>query len=187
MIVQRILALAGLTALALASACSDPSAPSATTRASAPATKGSTLGNPQFAEQFTSCSPAAPLPPGTTDIDCDYKITGGGNTSSATITLAAPVLMDGQCQNNGGQIVPVKDWGLTVSATQPNVRFENGQISASISVSLSQAQLPTAKTVCPNGNWVLQNTSTRFSGDYQLSAQIFSGSASITIYSQFTL
>lgn len=178
----RFLAVA---ALALAAACSDPS--SGPTAPGSPASKGSTLGNPQFAEQFTSCSPAAPLPFGTTDIGCDYKITGGGNTESATITLAAPVLMDGQCQNNGGQIVPVKDWGLTVAATQPNIRFENGQISGSISVSLSQAQLPSAKTVCPNGNWVLQNTSTRFSGGYQLSAQVFSGNASLIIYSQFTL
>ena len=178
----RFLAVA---ALALAAACSDPS--SGPTAPGSPASKGSTLGNPQFAEQFTTCSPAAPVPAGTTSIGCDYKITGGGNTESATITLAAPVLMDGQCQNNGGQIVPVKDWGLTVSATQPNVRFENGQITGSISVSLSQAQLPSAKTVCPNGNWSLQNTSTRFAGGYQLSAQVFSGNASIIIYSQFTL
>jgi hypothetical protein len=170
--------------LALAAACSDPS--SIPTAPGSPAAKGSTLGNPQFAQQFTTCSPAAPVPSGTTDIGCDYKITGGGNTESATITLAAPVLMDGQCQNNGGQIVPVKNWGLTVSATQPNVSFQNGQITASIAVSLSQAQLPSARTVCPNGNWRLQNTSTRFAGGYQLSAEVFSGNASIVIYSQFT-
>ena len=187
MIVSRLLAITGLAALALASACSDPSAPAATSSAPAPASKSSTLGNPKFADQFTSCSPAAPVPAGTTSIGCDYKITGGGNTESATITLAAPVLMDGQCQNNGGQIVPVKDWGFTVTATQPNVQFENGQISGSISVSLSQAQLPTAKAVCPNGNWTLQNTTTRFSGGYQLSAEIFFGNSSIIIYSQYTL
>lgn len=187
MIIPRLLAITGLAAVALASACSDPSAPQAATSAPAPASKSSTLGNPKFADQFTTCSPAAPLPAGTTSVGCDYKITGGGNTETATITLSAPVLMNGQCQNNGGQIVPVKDWGLTVAATQPNVQFENGQIAASITVNLSQAQPPSAKAACPNGNWSLQNTSMRFSGGYELSAEIFSGSASITIFSQFTL
>lgn len=183
---SRLLTMTTLAALAVVAACSDPSAPRGATTTPA-AAKSSTLGNPQFADQFTTCSPAAPVPNGTTTIACNYKITGGGNTASATITLAAPVLMDGQCQNNGGQIVPVKDWSLTATATQPNVQFQNGQITGSITVDLSQVQLPTAKQACPNGNWSLQNVSTRFAGGYQLSAQVFSGNSSIVIYSQFTL
>lgn len=176
-----------VAALVLAAACSDPGTSPTAPLASAPASAKSTLGNPQFSSQFTVCNPGEPLPPGTTHVGCDYKITGGGNTASATITLEAPVLFDGRCQNNGGQVVPVKDFALTISASQPNLRLENGQISGSISVDLSQAVPPGARAVCPNGNWTVIPETFAFAGRYQLSALVFSGTSSITILSAYQL
>lgn len=177
------------TSLVLVVACSDRgTVPTDPTGTNAPAlSKSGTLGNPQFSGQFTTCSPTAPVPSGTDHISCDYKITGGGNTESATISLTAPVLFNGQCRNNGGQIVPVKNFALTLTATQPNVTFQNGQITSSITVSLSSAQPPSARAVCPNGNWTIQNSNFAFAGNYELSALVFSGNSSVTIFSEFTL
>ena len=178
---MRHAALLAAALLALA-ACSpdrarDPLAPPSEPSAA----KGSVLGSPKFADQFTSCAPSTDG----SSVSCSYKITGGGNTESADVILEAHALFDGQCQNRGGQIVEVKDFAVDVSTTQAGVQFENGQITSTISTSLPTSA-PSARAVCPNGNWTVLGSYT-FTGDYELRADIHSGGSTLTIYSEYRL
>ena len=171
------------TALLSLAACAPDSARGPLAPASDPsAAKGSVLGSPKFADQFTSCG----FSTGGSTVSCDYKITGGGNTQSADVILEAHALFDGQCQNHGGQIVEVKDFSVDVSTTQAGVQFENGQITSTISTSLPTSA-PSPRTVCPNGNWTVQNWSYAFTGDFELRADIHSGGSTLTIYSEYRL
>jgi hypothetical protein len=171
-------------ALAVIAGCSDtaPTAPRGGLAAGpALARAEAVLGNPKFAASFTTCA-ATP-----TEIACDYKITGLGSTSTTAVTLSAAVLFNGQCRNKGGQIVEVKDFATTTSVTQPDLRPENGQLTGSISASLADASTPTARQVCPNGNWTIENPVLSFQGGYELFAVVSSGNAQLRIDSEFTL
>jgi hypothetical protein len=153
----RFLAVA---VLAAAAACTDtvPTSPAARPAVGPSlATQGG--GSPKFSVQFTSCSST------TTSTSCSFKITGLGNTDVVDIYLTRAGSVDGQCRNHGGQIVEVKDWASSATASDLGVSPDNGQINGSLSISLSNIGSPSVSAVCPNGNWRLTNVVKEFDGD----------------------
>lgn len=181
---RTIFAPLAAAVLAVIAGCSDtaPTAPRGDLAAGPTLARAeAVLGNPQFAANFTTCTKTP------TGIACDYKITGLGSTSTTAVTLSAAVLFNGQCRNNGGQIVEVKDFATTASVTQPDLRPENGQLTGSISASLADAATPTARQVCPNGNWTIVNPTLSFQGGFELFAVVSSGNTQLRIDSEFTL
>jgi hypothetical protein len=121
-------------------------------------------GNPKFARQFTDCDFSSNL------ITCDYKISGLGNTDVVDVFLTAPVLVEADCQNPGGNVAPGQAFETTVTGSQLQLRPENGQITRTISISASAAPDPVASQVCPNPQWTVVNVRKTFTGEFDLFA-----------------
>jgi hypothetical protein len=121
-------------------------------------------GNPKFARQFTDCDFSSNL------ITCDYKISGLGNTDVVDVFLTAPVLVEADCQNPGGNVAPGQAFETTVTGSQLQLRPENGQITSTISIRASDAQDPVASQVCPNPQWTVVNVRKTFTGEFDLFA-----------------
>jgi hypothetical protein len=157
-----------LTTVFLAAACSDvttsPTSQSRPTGVPSLAIHGG--GSPKFSNKDTDCTVSL------ASITCSYKITGLGNTDVVDIFLSAQVTVSGQCENHGGQIVEAKDYTLTVSGSQLQLRPENGQVTGSITLNASDAASPSVLEVCPNGNWSLINVTKAFVTDADLYAII---------------
>src|SRR6185503_21348769 len=90
----RLLITAGL-----ATACStDATAPRTPTPI--PSLAASGTGHPKFMKQFTDCAATS------TTVSCDYKISGLGDTEIVDVFLTAPVLVQADCRNPGGNVAP---------------------------------------------------------------------------------
>src|SRR5215213_3675595 len=83
-----------------------------------PALAMSGTGSPHFANQFVDCSFS------TATISCDYKISGLGNTDVVDVFLTAPVHVEADCQNPGGNVAPGQAFETTVTGSQLNLRPE---------------------------------------------------------------
>lgn len=121
-------------------------------------------GSPKFARQFTDCDFSSNL------ITCDYKISGLGNTDVVDVFLSAPVLVEADCRNPGGNIAPGQAFVTTVTGSQLQLRPENGQITSSISINASDAPDPVASQVCPNPQWTVVNVRETFTGEFDFFA-----------------
>jgi hypothetical protein len=149
--------------LALVVACnSDVTQPGADDLTAASAKSGT--GNPKFLPQFTDCDFSSNL------ITCDYKISGLGNTDVVDVFLTAPVLVEADCQNPGGNVAPGQAFETMVTGSQLQLRPENGQITRTISISASDAPDPVASQVCPNPQWTVVNVRKTFTGEFDLFA-----------------
>jgi hypothetical protein len=170
--------LPSLAALVLFTACSDVASPP--TYTDGPSFAASGTGNPKFARQFTDCTASS------SDISCDYKISGLGNTDVVDVFLTATVHTEADCQNPGGNVAPGQAFETTVSGSQLQLRPENGQITSTISISASSAPDPVASQVCPNPQWTVVNVRETFVGDFNLFAVVHHGDGSTTqIESEF--
>ena len=123
-------------------------------------------GNPKFAKQFTDCTFSSAT------ITCDYKISGLGNTDVVDVFLTAPVLVEADCQNPGGNVAPGQAFETTVTGSQLQLRPENGQITSTISISAADAEDPVASQVCPNPQWTVVNVRETFTGEFDLTAVV---------------
>ncbi len=150
-------------ALVLAAACNSDVVTRPNGDDPAVAAKSGT-GNPKFARQFTDCDFSSNL------ISCDYKISGLGNTDVVDVFLTAPVLVEADCQNPGGNVAPGQAFETTVTGSQLDLRPENGQITSTISSSASSAPDPVASQVCPNPQWTVVNVRKTFTGEFDLYA-----------------
>jgi hypothetical protein len=169
-----------LAILFLAAACSDAVTSPAKNGDSNPGLAVQSGGNPKFSNKETDCTTSG------TTITCTYKITGLGNTDIVDVFLVAGVQVSGQCRNNGGQIVPAKDFQSTVTGSALAQRPQNGQINGSLTVDATSASTPNATAVCPNGNWTLANLSFTFTSAPDLFANVYrQDGSSIRIDSQF--
>ena len=161
---KRTLYLPLTAALTLLAACnSDVATRPTSDDVTATAAKGGS-GNPKFARQFTDCDFSSNL------ITCDYKISGLGNTDVVDVFLTAPVLVEADCQNHGGNVAPGQAFETTVTGSQLQLRPENGQITSSISISASDAPDPVASQVCPNPHWTVVNVRKTFTGEFDFFA-----------------
>jgi hypothetical protein len=154
-------------AFVLTAACgtTDPVSPPTTPQV-VPDFAASGTGSPKFAKQFTDCSATSSL------ISCDYKISGLGNTDVVDVFLTAPVHVEADCRNPGGNVAPGQAFETNVTASQLQLRPENGQITNSISISASDAPNPVASEVCPNPQWTVVNVRKTFSGGFDLFAVV---------------
>ncbi len=170
---KRTLLLA-LAAVAVATACSTDvvTRPNADDRTATSAKSGT--GNPKFAPQFTDCDFSSNL------ITCDYKISGLGNTDVVDVFLTAPVLVEADCQNPGGNVAPGQAFETTVTGSQLQLRPENGQVTGTIDISASSAQDPVASQVCPNPQWTVVNVRKTFTGEFDLFAVVHHQDGSTT-------
>jgi hypothetical protein len=150
--------------LALVVACNSDvvTQPGADDLAAASAKSGT--GSPKFLPQFTDCDFSSNL------ITCDYKISGLGNTDVVDVFLTAPVLVEADCRNPGGNIAPGQAFETTVTGSQLQLRPENGQITSTISIRASDAPDPVASQVCPNPQWTVVNVRETFTGEFDLFA-----------------
>jgi hypothetical protein len=135
--------------------------------------KGGT-GSPKFARQFTDCDFSSNL------ITCDYKISGLGNTDVVDVFLTAPVLVEADCQNPGGNVAPGQAFETSVTGSQLQLRPENGQITSSISIRASDAPDPVASQVCPNPQWTVVNVRETFTGEFEFFAVVHHQDGSTT-------
>lgn len=173
-----ILSFAAAVGLVTACAGNDVSAPRSPELA--PSFAASGTGSPKFARQFTDCSSTS------TSVVCNYKISGLGNTDVVDVFLTAPVLVQADCQNPGGNIAPGQAFQTSVTASQLNLRPENGQITGTISINASDAPTPSAAQVCPNPMWSVVNVRKTFSGPFDLFATVHHQNGTSTrIDSQF--
>jgi hypothetical protein len=131
-----------------------------------PSLAKSGTGSPHFMNQFTDCDATS------TTITCDYKISGLGNTDVVDVFLTAPVLVEADCQNPGGNVAPGQAFETTVTGSQLQLRPENGQITNTISISASDAPDPVASQVCPNPQWTVVNVRETFTGEFDLFANV---------------
>lgn len=131
-----------------------------------PSLARSGTGNPKFARQFTDCAFS------TATITCDYKISGLGNTDVVDVFLTAPVLVEADCQNPGGNVAPGQAFETTVTGSQLQLRPENGQITSTISIDAADAEDPVASQVCPNPQWTVVNVRETFTGEFDLTAVV---------------
>lgn len=161
---KYVRSLPWLAAVVLFTACSDVTSP--TVYNDGPNFAASGTGNPKFARQFTDCTASS------TDIACDYKISGLGNTDVVDVFLTATVRTEADCQNHGGNVAPGQAFETEVSASQLELRPENGQITSTISISASSAPDPVASQVCPNPLWTVVNVRETFVGDFNLFAVV---------------
>jgi hypothetical protein len=146
----------------------------------APSLAMSGTGSPKFARQFTDCSATS------TSVICNYKISGLGNTDVVDVFLTAPVLVQADCRNPGGNVAPGQAFQTSVTASQLQLRPENGQITNTISISASDAPTPSASQVCPNPQWSVVNVRKTFTGPADLFAVVHHQDGSSTrIESQF--
>ena len=172
--------LLSLTIAAGLAACGGSDVVSPPSPAAAPSLAASGTGNPKFARQFTDCSATS------TSILCNYKISGLGNTDVVDVFLTAPVLVQADCQNPGGNVAPGQAFQTNVTGSQLQLRPENGQITRSISISASDAPTPSASQVCPNPQWTVVNVRKTFTGGFDLFAIVHHQDGSSTrIDSQF--
>ena len=139
-----------------------------------PSLAQSGTGNPKFARQFTDCAFS------TATITCDYKISGLGNTDVVDVFLSAPVHVEADCQNPGGNVAPGQAFETTVTGSQLQLRPENGQITNTISINAADAQDPVASQVCPNPQWTVVNVRETFTGDFDLTALVHHQDGSAT-------
>ena len=139
-----------------------------------PALARSGTGNPHFANQFVDCAFS------TSTITCDYKISGLGNTDVVDVFLTAPVHVEADCQNPGGNVAPGQAFETSVTGSQLQLRPENGQITNTISISASDAPDPVASQVCPNPQWTVVNVRETFTGDFDLYAIVHHQDGSTT-------
>ena len=160
---KRALYIPLAAALAFVTACSADLTQPGTDDITAASAKGGT-GNPKFARQFTDCDFSSNI------ITCDYKISGLGNTDVVDVFLTAPVLVEADCQNPGGNVAPGQAFETTVTGSQLQLRPENGQITSSISISASDARDPVASQVCPNPQWTVVNVRKTFTGEFDFFA-----------------
>jgi len=117
---------------------------------------------------------------------CNYKISGLGNTDVVDVFLTAPVLVQADCRNPGGNVAPGQAFQTSVTASQLQLRPENGQITNTISISASDAPTPSAAQVCPNPMWTVVNVRKTFSGPFDLFATVHHQNGTSTrIDSQF--
>jgi hypothetical protein len=160
---KRTLYLPLAVVLTLVAACSaDVTQPNTDDVTAASAKSGT--GNPKFAPQFTDCDFSSNI------ITCNYKISGLGNTDVVDVFLTAPVLVEADCRNPGGNVAPGQAFETTVTGSQLQLRPENGQITSSISISASDAPDPIASQVCPNPQWTVTNVRKTFTGEFDLFA-----------------
>ena len=162
---KRTMLLSLVITAGLATACgTDVTAPRTPT--ATPSFAASGTGHPKFMNQFTDCSATS------TSVMCDYKISGLGTTDVVDVFLTAPVLVQADCQNPGGNVAPGQAFQTNVTASQLNLRPENGQITGTISISASDAPTPSARDVCPNPQWTVVNVRKTFSGPFDLFAVV---------------
>jgi len=177
---KRMMLLPLAAAVGLSSACGGPDAVSPRMAGTPPSFAQSGTGNPKFARQFTDCTASS------TSIVCNYKISGLGNTDVVDVFLTAPVLVQADCQNPGGNVAPGQAFETNVTASQLQLRPENGQITRTISISAADAPTPTARQVCPNPQWTVVNVRKTFTGGFDLFAVVHHQDGSSTrIDSQF--
>jgi hypothetical protein len=170
---KRTLFVPLAAALTLATACNSDVVTKPNTDVTAAAAKGGT-GNPKFARQFTDCDFSSNI------ITCDYKISGLGNTDVVDVFLTAPVLVEADCQNPGGNVAPGQAFETTVTGSQLQLRPENGQITSSLSISASDAPNPVASQVCPNPQWTVVNVRKTFTGEFDFFAIVHHQDGSTT-------
>lgn len=163
---KRMLLLSLTAAVGLSTACGSSDLVSPRSPGVAPTLAQSGTGNPKFARQFTDCTATS------TTVVCDYKISGLGNTDVVDVFLTAPVLVQADCRNPGGNVAPGQAFETNVTASQLDLRPENGQITQTISISASDAPTPSARQVCPNPQWTVVNVRKTFTGGFDLFALV---------------
>ena len=139
-----------------------------------PSLAKSGTGSPHFANQFVDCMFS------TATITCDYKISGLGNTDVVDVFLTAPVHVEADCQNPGGNVAPGQAFETSVTGSQLQLRPENGQITNTITINASDAEDPVASEVCPNPQWTVVNVRETFSGGFDLFAVVHHQDGSTT-------
>ena len=163
---KRITGMSLAAALGLAIACSPDVVSGPGPEATVPSLARSGTGSPHFANQFTDCAFS------TATISCDYKISGLGNTDIVDVFLTAPVHVEADCQNPGGNVAPGQAFETSVTGSQLQLRPENGQITSTITISASDAPDPVASDVCPNPQWTVVNVRETFTGGFDLFAVV---------------
>jgi hypothetical protein len=161
---RRTMILSLTVAVGLGSGCAGTDVSAPRSPEVSPSFAASGTGSPKFAKQFTDCSATS------TSVLCNYKISGLGNTEVVDVFLTAPVLVQADCRNPGGNVAPGQAFETSVTASQLNLRPENGQITNTISISASDAPTPSAAQVCPNPMWTVVNVRKTFSGPFDLFA-----------------
>jgi hypothetical protein len=161
---RRTMILSLTVAVGLGSGCAGTDVSAPRSPEVSPSFAASGTGSPKFAKQFTDCSATS------TSVLCNYKISGLGNTDVVDVFLTAPVLVQADCRNPGGNVAPGQAFETSVTASQLNLRPENGQITNTISISASDAPTPSAAQVCPNPMWTVVNVRKTFSGPFDLFA-----------------
>ena len=177
---RRTMILSLVAAAGLGTGCANTHVSAPRSPELAPSFAASGTGNPKFARQFTNCSATS------TSVLCNYKISGLGNTDVVDVFLTAPVLVQADCRNPGGNVAPGQAFQTSVTASQLDLRPENGQITNTISISASNAPTPSAAQVCPNPMWTVVNVRKTFSGPFDLFAIVHHQNGTSTrIDSQF--
>ena len=171
---KRTMLLPLAAAFALTTACSTDVVSPPSISDAGPSLAKSGTGRPKFARQFTDCAFS------TATITCDYKIDGLGNTAVVDVFLTAPVHVEADCQNPGGNVAPGQAFETSVTASQLNLRPENGQITSSISIDASDAEDPGASEVCPNPQWTVVNVRETFTGAFDFFALVHHQDGSTT-------
>ncbi|MFG2296563.1 hypothetical protein [Streptomyces sp. NPDC048603] len=89
----------------------------------------------------------------TSGITCSGKAAGLGNRATGAFITADSVEAEYVCSNRGGNIAPGQGTEFN-QVTGPTRTFQarNGQITFS-NVNLPIPEQPSARDVCPNGNW----------------------------------
>ena len=156
--------LLALAAASLGAACAGTEVTAPRTPELTPSLAMGGTGNPKFARQFTDCTATS------TSVVCAYKISGLGNTDVVDVFLTAPVLVQADCRNPGGNVAPGQAFETNVTASQLDLRPENGQITQTITINASDAPTPSASQVCPNPQWSVVNVRKTFTGGFDLFA-----------------
>ncbi|MFI6356764.1 hypothetical protein ACIBJF_29810 [Streptomyces sp. NPDC050743] len=91
----------------------------------------------------------------TAGLQCSGKAAGLGNAPTGAFLTAASVEAEYVCVNRGGNIAPGQgtEFQNVVGPTQ-NIRPRNGQITFT-NVTIPPPETPSAREVCPNGNWTV--------------------------------
>ncbi|MFD8373501.1 hypothetical protein ACFV2Z_22445 [Streptomyces sp. NPDC059688] len=91
----------------------------------------------------------------TTGLRCSGKAAGLGNAPTGAFLTASSVEAEYVCVNRGGNVAPGQgtEFQNVVGPTQ-TIRPRNGQITFT-NVTIRPPETPSAREVCPNGNWTV--------------------------------
>jgi len=93
-----------------------------------------------------------------TGLTCSGKAAGLGNAPSAAFLTADSETATYECVNHGGNVAPGQPIVIKgVTGPTQTITPHNGQIT--FSPTIPPPTPPSAKTECPNGNWMVRITS----------------------------